>query len=439
MKFFPKTKKINKQKEDEDESKTKKDQPIGPNRDDKLQNSSPNTIHQKKNLRSFTGILGGKKNDLVTDNEVNLIKDDKNSSTKSISKNVAVENKFIESLPRKYQTESGITENMSTEKISKLIEIISATKENAITPVINFEENKIFYPLLKEIEEDESNISFLEKLTSPGFDILEKDVYDRLLVCPEHKENFSVSLRLYCSSCNSLDLTKLQLLEHKTCGYIGERKEFGILADDNKITSCPGCGKTIRDMGKEVRKLGMWYQCNKCKTKFDNPIMKFRCRKFDHDFDINQSDAVIIPSYKPKKVSKTISNYLVSLIPQVKRVLVLHGLNVHDSTSIKGKSGVSHQVSIFADDRKDKTVLIDIRGSETEIEDNVMDSVLTKVLDISPSVAIFVGVPSISDRARTMATTLNISVVTSQNFTDIISQVEGILKARLARTDLPAI
>ena len=90
-----------------------------------------------------------------------------------------------------------------------------------------------------------------------------------------------------------------------------------------------------------------------------------------------------------------------------------------------------HKASFFASNRENKTVLIDIKSGESMLGDAEINSMLVKVLDIAPSVAIFIGVPELSDTAKALATAHHISVVTGKDFDEIIKSTEQILKTRL--------
>jgi len=133
----------------------------------------------------------------------------------------------------------------STEKIKELVEIVTNSNENAIVPIINFEKNSITYPILAKIGESEENMEFLEKLSSNTIGILEREIYERLIVCPQHPEDLSVSVRMYCPDCSSMDIRKLHLIEHKVCGYIAEKKEYGVVSVSD-IKTCPNCKRPLR-------------------------------------------------------------------------------------------------------------------------------------------------------------------------------------------------
>jgi len=90
----------------------------------------------------------------------------------------------------------------------------------AFITLINFEENKFSYPLLAELGNGTEIIPKLEDLSSETAGILERGIYERLPLCPDHPENLATTVRLYCSSCLSDDIKKMHLQEHKACGFI---------------------------------------------------------------------------------------------------------------------------------------------------------------------------------------------------------------------------
>lgn len=326
---------------------------------------------------------------------------------------------------------SGKTEKkqMGDAEIGKIIELVLSSKEDNIIPSVNFEENMWSYPLLEHLGSPEHVSALLEEISSPSVNVLEKGEFERLPVCPKHPQYLATSVKLYCSGCLSSNVAKLHLIEHKACGYITTKIGFGEVSTG--ISQCASCKKTIKDPENELRKLGRWYECNNCKIRFDDLVTKLHCRKFDHDFEINQAAIAIVPYYKLKADAKSVSIYTISLIPQFQKLSAFKGFTVEGSTSVKGKSGVMHKTSIFASNRENKTVLIDVKSGESTLGDAEINSMLVKVLDIAPSVAIFVGVPEVSETGKALATAHNISIVTGKDFEEIIQSTEQILRKRL--------
>jgi len=186
--------------------------------------------------------------------------------------------------------------NNDVENLTKMLSS-SDNNENVINPNIDFNLNRITYPLLRQIGKHDNDVAFLEKLASPEINILKKSAYERLLVCPEHRQYFTVNIRLCCSSCSSTDITKLHLIEHKICGYLAEQNEFSV-NNTGDVSSCPSCKKKIIDFNREIRKTGTWYKCDNCKSKFDNAKMKLYCRRFKHEFYINEATTISIPYFE---------------------------------------------------------------------------------------------------------------------------------------------
>jgi nitrite reductase/ring-hydroxylating ferredoxin subunit len=202
----------------------------------------------------------------------------------------------------------------SSSKSMLLVQEIQKLDAQTIKPLIDYTNGGIIYPILSKIGESENDIPFLDNLTSDG--ILSKIICEKLIVCPKHPHVFSSNMRLYCPKCNSINIEKLNLFEHKQCGYISESKNFDFSNIDN--SSCPSCKKHIKDFDKEIRIPAMWYQCIDCVEKFDNAVIKLHCKKDDHDFDINSGKFVSTFCYKLK--NSDVSN--VSDTAQIKHELI---------------------------------------------------------------------------------------------------------------------
>ena len=322
------------------------------------------------------------------------------------------------------------TSVVSTEKIKELVEIIANSNENAIVPIIDFEKNSITYPILAKIGESEENMEFLEKLSSNTVGILEREIYERLIVCPQHPEDLSVSVRMYCPDCSSMDIHKLHLIEHKVCGYIAEKREYGVVSVSD-VKTCPNCKRPIKDYEKEIRMPGQWNKCYSCNKKFDNAKIKLHCRRFNHDFELTDMESVIVPRYKIKTDAGENVNIL-ALLPQLKKVLTSLGFTVEELSAVKGKSGVSHQTNIFAHNNEKKTVAVFVKTAKETVDDIEVNATVVNVIDISPTWAVFIGIPTISERAKAMASTHKMIIVTGVDHNKITSEVAKKLSEEIA-------
>ncbi len=317
-----------------------------------------------------------------------------------------------------------------SEKISKLITAIESSQEKMIVPYISMDKGKISYPILNKIGVGEDNLDFLEKLTSPNFDILERVVCERLAVCPEHPESFSTNVRLTCARCNSLDITKLHLVEHKRCGYISENTKFEI-SNDGTIKQCPSCKKTIQDAKKEISIPAMWYTCNECNEKFDDVSVKLHCRAFNHDFQISSAKFNIVPGFKIKNLGDTSNASISPILKPLKNLLSSFGFSAEENHTVIGKSGNHYRINIYGEDQHKRTLFIFIRDPNAENDNTELNSKIIEVLDTSPTVTILIGFPSISEKAKTITANYNISILSDKDPDNILASIKNVLSNKV--------
>jgi len=331
----------------------------------------------------------------------------------------------------KSKTSSHEATGGNNEKITNLIKIIESTKEKMVIPSTDLENGEITYPLLAEIDVETSNIDFLENLASPSIDILDRIIYERFTVCPQHTESFAVNVRLFCPKCQSMNIEKLHLIEHRRCGHISEKKNFEI-ASDGTITKCPSCNKLIRDLKREIAIPAMWYNCKECKDKFDDVIIKLHCRKFNHDFDTNDAHTIMIPGFTIKNLADNSNTSISPILDKLKKLLSNYGFSAEENYTVTGKSGNHHNVNIYCVNSQNRTIFIFIKNPNVENDNSELNSKIIEVLDTNPSITILIGFPSISEKAKSITSNYNISLVTEQKPDEILSSIDKILSEKVS-------
>ncbi|MBI4131901.1 MAG: hypothetical protein HY476_05360, partial [Nitrosarchaeum sp.] len=314
-------------------------------------------------------------------------------SLASILKNESVPVPIISESILKVNSEPDLPKSSPSKSVN-LIQEVQKFDDKTIKPFIDYAEGSIFYPVLSNIGETQDNISYLDDLVSDG--ILAKHIYEKLIVCPIHPTVFSSSMRLYCPKCHSMNVEKLNLFEHKKCGYIAESKNFNFSNIEHSI--CPSCLKEIKNFEKEIRVPAMWYQCEDCIEKFDNAVIKLHCRKHDHDFDTNSGKFITTFCYKLK--NSDVSN--ISDTTQIKDELVklLRGFNftAELNSLVKGKSGNTHEIPIFGKSKSTgDSILIFIKNQSTGVDESDMNSILIPKLDIDPKNTLLVTVSDVKE------------------------------------------
>jgi len=309
----------------------------------------------------------------------------------------------------------------STSKSVQLIQEVQKLEDRTIKPFVDYNEGRLFYPILSKIGEAQDNIEYLDSLVTDG--ILEKKIYEKLIVCPIHPDTFSSSIRLYCPSCHSMNVEKLNLFEHKKCGYITESTNFDF--SDQNDSTCPSCKKPIKNFEKEIRVPAMWYQCNDCSEKFDNAVIKLHCRKHEHDFDTNSGQFITTFSYKLKNSEISIKSDISQIKDELLNLLQGFNFTAKLNVSIKGKSGNVHEIPIYGKSKTtNDSILIFIKNQPNGIDQSVMNSILVPKLDINPTNTLLVTVSDINEGVESLAKHYGIHLISEPDFSKIISRVE---------------
>jgi hypothetical protein len=309
----------------------------------------------------------------------------------------------------------------STSKSVRLIQEVQKIEDRTIKPFVDYNEGLLFYPILSKIGEVQDNIEYLDGLVTDG--ILEQKIYEKLIVCPIHPDTFSSSIRLYCPGCHSMNVEKLNLFEHKKCGYITESSNFDFSDHDN--SSCPSCKKPIKNFEKEIRVPAMWYQCDDCSEKFDNAVIKLHCRKHEHDFDTNSGQFITTFSYKLKNSEMSINSDTSQIKDELLKLLQGFNFTAKLNVSVKGKSGNVHEIPIYGKSKTtDESILIFIKNKPAGVDQSDMNTILVPKLDINPTNTLLVTVSGINDGADSLAKHYDIDLISEPDFSQIISRVE---------------
>jgi len=314
------------------------------------------------------------------------------------------------------------TSAISGSKDVQLINELQKVEGQVIKPFVDFNEGKLFYPFLSYIRLRQDDVDFLDSLVSKG--ILEKKIFEKLVVCPVHTNTYSSSVHLYCPNCHSIDIEKLNLFEHKRCGYISDGKNFDF---SNPINSeCPSCKKPIKNFDREIRVPAMWFQCNKCEEKFDNVDVKLRCRKYEHDFDTNSAQFVPTYCYALKNSEHSVDSKDIKIIQEIAELLSGFNFDSDVASSIVGKSGNPHKIPILGIHKlTGEKIIIFVLLNDFVLEEASINSILIPVLDIEPKYTLFVTNSDVSDPINAIAQRYNISIISHNELSNLVSCVES--------------
>ncbi len=316
-------------------------------------------------------------------------------------------------------------QEQNNDNIAKFLKKTKEDYNGLLVPEIDHKTAKFSYRILRELEGFDAE--FLDKLTNLG--MLDKLVENKFLICPEHKASFLLSVRISCPKCSSINVEKLNLLEHKSCGFISEKKHF---TNDAEL-KCPSCKKPIKNQEKEIRLPASWYHCNDCKDKFDEVKINLHCNEFDHDFTTNQADSIVLYNYVLSDDTEKSTLNHGKLKEELTKIFAKYSYAVTENQTIKGKSGIDQTIDLVGTDGSGQTIFVFINSlSESNSQ---VDSKLIQILDTAPKSAILVGFSSISEMTKSIASKYNLSIVSSQNIDEITSEVQKIVSAKTKKPD----
>ncbi|MFN4337263.1 MAG: hypothetical protein ACK4FV_06780 [Candidatus Nitrosocaldus sp.] len=312
-------------------------------------------------------------------------------------------------------------DNDNGNKGDAIIRLIGIT--DTILPTIDNDGN-VVYPILDELS---ITIDMLEEAVKDG--MLEKRVYNKIPICPIHNKVLK-HIVLHCPECNSKDIKKMHLIEHITCGFIGEKNKFRI--DSNRLV-CPSCNTIITE--KNSNMLGVWYVCNRCLAKFNSPILMFACD--DHTLDITSIDIIEIFYYTSIRGIISTEHDMNEMMESLYQTLERKNLNVRKMHAMKGRSGVTHTVSMYIDDYSGSNIIIEccIKDSDDKTFYNNVMATIIKMTDLRARQMILICVPKIIDELRSMATANNIMVIEGNNRNRILATILDIVNSKILNVD----
>jgi hypothetical protein len=331
----------------------------------------------------------------------------------------------------KSQTITDIPESsIKGDKSQLLLLEIEKLHDKTIKPVVDFNENCLFYPILSKIGQSPDDVEFLDDLAVDG--TLNKEVFEKLMICPVHPDAFSSSVRLYCPKCNSLNVEKLNLYEHKRCGFITENSEYDF--SDPKNSTCPSCKRKIVDFKKEIRIPAAWHQCIDCTEKFDNAIVKLYCRQHEHDFDINSSQFVTTYSYRLKDYDAPITSDDDKMHDDLEKLLNEFNFKTEFKASVKGKSGNAHKVPIYAKNNSNgEAMAIFINRQIEKVSQADINAILIPILDLGPKNTLLLSTTEAEEGVEPMAKQYGIQIISDSDLSKIIHHVDEFVSEKYSR------
>lgn len=303
---------------------------------------------------------------------------------------------------------------LSDPKLLSFVERVVEKKVESILPSVS-QSGEIVYPALG-LSIGEA-VEFLDALSGEG--MLERKSETRLLGCPTHRDSLDMVPRLKCPHCGSMLLRKGTLLQHN-CGFIGNQEAFG--------SSCPKCGKPVPP--QSLRTMGTWYECDSDKQRFAAPNTFLYCKKYDHDFPIQNANIVDEPSYRLTSEAQKDLGERFGLIIALKRGIESSGRKVQIFGSIPGASGVQHSFDLVVEGGSSK-IPVDVKlATDAPVGVAGVLATYAKALDTKSKPSVLVAVPNASEDAKKSAQAYGMLVIEGSDPSAILAKLSATLEGK---------
>ncbi len=149
--------------------------------------------------------------------------------------------------------------------VQEILRALRDGKIKVIQPEFVFEQGWRYPEVENIVDANRKTITeSLEELTEVG--VLIAETRCNLAICPvcsSHK----LTVRIVCPACGSSNLKKGSVIEHLNCGHLDLEERF----EKGELLGCPRCGKTLRLIGVDFRRLGILFICESCGQRFPDP------------------------------------------------------------------------------------------------------------------------------------------------------------------------
>ena len=278
------------------------------------------------------------------------------------------------------------------------------------------------YPVLSDLKEfSPRKIQYtLNELVESG--ILNEDLYEKLVACPQCHKSSKVFNRSKCPECESHKIKINRLMQHLDCGAIYKQTEY------QKPTGfvCPKCGKKI-DENLELKSVGVSFECQACGSLFSDPQRSYYCRECSNEFQLKNCDLLDIHSFTLNQDIRSEVKEKLTVITIADALRKIQYV-VNTPGYLKGKTGVSHEFTLTAK-KNNKLVAIDLMAESEIVDTKTVLSSYAKFTDNISVVNLLIAIPMLKQEARDFLKANNIQFIEGENMEEITDNVLKLLES----------
>ncbi|MFC1507518.1 hypothetical protein ACFLQ6_10695 [Thermoproteota archaeon] len=277
------------------------------------------------------------------------------------------------------------------------------------------------YPVLSDLKGySQRKIQYtLDELVESG--ILNEDLYEKLVACPQCHQSAKVFTRSKCPECESHKVKINRLMQHLDCGAIYKQSEYQTV---NGII-CPKCRKRIEE-DLELKSVGISFECQSCNSIFSEPLRSYYCRGCSDEFQLKNCDLVDIHSFTLNQDVKYEAKEKLTVLTIADSLRKIQ-YSVDIPGYLKGKTGVNHGFTLTAN-KKDKLVALDLVTSSETVDTKTVLSSYAKFTDSISATSLLIAMPMLHQEARDFLKANNIQFIEGENMYEINDKVIKLLE-----------
>ena len=265
----------------------------------------------------------------------------------------------------------------------------------------------------------ESSVLLLEELASAGF--YQKVKVGTDAICPECGDS-KISVSQVCPLCESPDVEKVDRIEHYACGCIDREEKF----HKEGQFICPKCGRELKIIGNDYRRLEDIFFCNQCKR--DTSILKVigRCADNSHAFSYDKVNLKPVYGYTfNESLREEVTAQCLLERPLAEYIESL-GYKTETLTTLRGGTGAEHTFNIVASGGG-RTAVITITSSLNEVGRESVLNFFAELFDVKVDQGILVAMPRLSRDARTLAKLYAINFVEGETIREVLDKLPTVI------------
>jgi response regulator of citrate/malate metabolism len=182
--------------------------------------------------------------------------------------------------------------------VEKTLEYIYTRQIRDFKP-LSFRNAKLgyIYPMLTanfDFNREDQAVKILDIAVEEGF--VTSEYFDSFYTC-NHCSNSHLHFREGCPNCQSTNIESEDQIHHFSCAYMGPRSDFET-SDNSRDLICPKCDKTLTHIGVDYDKPSEIFECNRCNERFQDPLVKAKCRNCNSDIKVENLVKKRLMSYQ---------------------------------------------------------------------------------------------------------------------------------------------